>query len=284
MPSTPSPAVLDFTDVSFRRGDAVILPGVSFTVHQGEHWVMLGANGAGKSTILGLAGGTSHPTSGTVDVLGERVGRVELRALRERIGHVNPRHPLQSALLIEEVILTGLTGSTEMMMRWEPTAAERARARELMETFGLAAKSDARWPTLSQGERGRTLVARALMTSPDLMLLDEPSTGLDVAAREQLLETLEQLPAHDPDLTTLLVTHHLEEIPPITTHALLLRDGEVTAAGPIHEVLTSQAVSETFDHPIRVSVDDGRWQARTGSRRAASMPELVPVPARAGEK
>lgn len=278
MPATPAPAVLDFADVSFRRGDAVILPRVSFTIRRGEHWVMLGANGAGKSTILGLAGGTSHPTSGTVDVLGERVGRVELRALRERIGHVNPRHPLQSALLIEEVILTGLTGSTERVMRWEPTAAERARARELMDTFGLAGKADARWPTLSQGERGRTLIARALITSPDLMLLDEPSTGLDVAAREQLLETLEQLPAHDPGLTTLLVTHHLEEIPPTTTHALLLRDGAVAAAGPIHEVLTSRAVSETFGHPLLVSSEDGRWQARTGARRAAAVPALVGEP------
>ncbi|GAA1489850.1 ABC transporter ATP-binding protein [Brachybacterium sacelli] len=269
MPLTPAPSVLDFTDVTYRRSGKTILPGVSFSIGRGEHWVMLGANGAGKSTILNLAGGTTHPTSGTVDVLGQRLGRVELRALRERIGHVDPRHPLHSALSIEDVILTGLTGSVERMMRWEPPAGEIARAHELLETFGLSGKADALWPTLSQGERGRTLVARALITSPPLLLLDEPSTGLDVAAREQLLETLETLPGHDPALTTLLVTHHLEEIPPTTTHALLLRDGTVRASGPIDDVLTSDAVSEAFEHPIAVGHDDGRWYARTRARRGS---------------
>lgn len=270
MPRTPAPAVLDFTEVTYRRGGRTILPGVSFRVARGEHWVMLGANGAGKSTILSLAGGTTHPTSGTVDVLGRRLGRVELRALREVIGHVDPRHPLQSPLSIQDVILTGLTGSVERMMRWEPAAEDIARAHELMETFGLSGMAEAQWPTLSQGERGRALVARALITSPQLLLLDEPSTGLDVAAREQLLETLETLPGHDPDLTTLLVTHHLEEIPPTATHALLLRDGAVRTAGPIHQVLTSEAVSEAFDHPIAVGHEEGRWYAR--ARRRALTP------------
>lgn len=272
MSSAPPPVVLDLAEVTFRRAGRTILPGVSVTLRAGEHWVMLGANGAGKSTILSLAGGVAHPTSGTVEVLGERLGRVELRALRERIGHVNPRHPLGSALSIEDVVLTGLTGTVERSMRWEPSAQQRERARELIGALGLAGREDARWPTLSQGERGRALIARALITDPELLLLDEPTTGLDVAAREQLLTTLEELPERDPRLTTLLVTHHLEEIPPSTTHALLLRGGEVAGAGPVEQVLTSAAVSETFDHPLEVGREQGRWYARASSRRGASMP------------
>lgn len=261
-----SPA-LDFTEVTFRRGSTMILPDVSFTVGRGEHWVMLGPNGAGKSTILSLAGGMGHPTSGTVDVLGHRVGRVELRALRERIGHVNPRHPLRSKLTALHVALTGLTGTVETMLRWEPTAEQRDRALGLLARFGLADRIDAPWPTLSQGERGRTLIARALLADPELLLLDEPATGLDVAAREQLMETLEILPAEHPELTTVLVTHHLEEIPTSVTHALLLRDGAPLAHGPAHDVLTTENVTAVFDHPIAVRYEDGRWSARTDRSR-----------------
>ena len=261
-PASPT-AALVFDDVTVRRASAVILPGVSFTVGRGEHWVMLGPNGAGKSTILSLAGGMGHPTSGTVDVLGHRVGRVELRALRERIGHVNPRHPLRSKLTALHVTLTGLTGTIETMLRWEPTPQQNERALGLLDRFGLADRAHAAWPTLSQGERGRTLIARAPMADPELLLLDEPATGLDVAAREQLMETLEILPDEHRDLTTVLVTHHLEEIPASVTHALLLRDGTPLAHGPAHEVLTTENVTAVFDHPIAVRYDDGRWSART---------------------
>lgn len=261
--NTANTAALVFDGVTVRRASTVILPGVSFAVGRGQHWVMLGPNGAGKSTILGLAGGMGHPTSGTVDVLGHRVGRVELRALREQIGHVNPRHPLRSKLTALHVTLTGLTGTIETMLRWEPTPEQNERALGLLDRFGLADRAHAAWPTLSQGERGRTLIALALMADPDLLLLDEPATGLDVAAREQLMETLEILPAEHPDLTTVLVTHHLEEIPSSVTHALLLRDGAPLAHGPARDVLTTENVTAVFDHPIAVRYDDGRWSART---------------------
>lgn len=260
-------AVLEVKDVTFRRGDKEILHGISFTVRRGEHWVMLGPNGAGKSTVLGFCGAVTHPTSGTVHVLGEQLGRVELQALRRRIGHVNPRHPLRSPLTVTQVVLTGLTGTIETPMRWSPEDDELRRAHGLIEMLGLGDKADERWPTLSQGERGRTLIARALAADPDLLLLDEPSTGLDVAAREQLLETIDLLSQTHPELTSVLVTHHLEELPASTGHALLLSDGRVVADGPVGEVLTSKNVTEAFDHPIEVEHRDGRWSARTARGR-----------------
>lgn len=255
--------VLELNDVTFRRNRKEILHDVSFTVRSGEQWVMLGPNGAGKSTILGFCGALTHPTTGTVDVLGHRLGRVELQALRRRIGHVNPRHPLQSALSVTNVVLTGITGTTERPMRWSPSTQEVAKALRLIEILGLSALADDRWPTLSQGERGRTLIARALISDPELLLLDEPSTGLDVAAREQLLDTISVLSDTHPELASVLVTHHLEELPVTTTHALLIADGRVTAAGPVRDVLTSEAVTATFNHPLAVEHAHGRWSARS---------------------
>jgi iron complex transport system ATP-binding protein len=255
--------VLHLNQVTFRRNGKQILHGIDFTVNAGEHWVMLGPNGAGKSTVLGFCGAVTHPTTGTVHVLGKQLGRVELQALRRSIGHVNPRHPLRSPLTIQEIVLTGITGTIETPMRWEPSTADLDLATELIGLLGLSAKSEDRWPTLSQGERGRTLIARALASNPQLLLLDEPSTGLDVAAREQLLDTIDLLTETHPDLASVLVTHHLEELPKTTTHALLLSDGRVVAAGPTAEVLTSDNVTTAFDHPIDVEHRDGRWSART---------------------
>ncbi len=257
--------VLVLDDVTFVRGDT-ILDGVDLRVAAGEHWALLGPNGAGKSTILGLCGATAHPTTGTVEVLGARLGRVELQALRRSIGHVDPRHRLQSALSIREVVLTGLTGTIETPMRWRADAAQTRRADELLDALGLAGKAGSRWPTLSQGERGRALIARALISDPRLLLLDEPSTGLDVAAREQLLETIDLLDRTHPGLASVLVTHHLEELPSTTTHALLVAHGRVVAGGPATEVITTENVSRAFAHPIDVEHRGGRWSAR--ARRA----------------
>ncbi|MFC7876204.1 ABC transporter ATP-binding protein [Isoptericola sp. NPDC057391] len=276
-----SSIALDLDDVVLRRGETVILPGLSFTVRRGEHWALLGPNGAGKSTILSLAGAVVHPTRGAVHVLGHRLGRVELQALRRHIGHVNPRHPLRSPLSVTQVVLTGLTGSVETAMRWSPSPAQRDHARELIDLFGLGHRAHDLWPTLSQGERGRALVARALVADPRLLLLDEPSTGLDVAAREQLLDTVDLLSATHPGLTSVLVTHHLEELPTSTSHALLLSHGRAVAAGPVDEVLTSEHVTAAFEHPIEVRHDDGRWGGRTG-RREAFAPTRPPSPAGRG--
>ncbi|WP_345718905.1 ABC transporter ATP-binding protein [Kineosporia mesophila] len=257
------PAALELDAVTYRRGTKQILHGIDLSVGAGEHWALLGPNGAGKSTVLAFLGAVSFPTTGTVRVLGHQLGRVELAALRRRIGHVNPRHPLRSALTVREVVITGATGTIELPMRWAPDEEQIKRADELIDLLGLTDRADHVWPTLSQGERGRTLIARALAGDPELLLLDEPSTGLDLAAREQLLDTIDLLETTHPDLTSVLVTHHLEELPTSTTHAALLRDGRLVAAGAIDAVLTSEHVSTAFDHPIRVGREDGRWSART---------------------
>ncbi len=263
-------AVLELRDVRFVRNGRVILDDIGFAVRPGEHWALIGPNGAGKSTILALCGAVQHPSSGEVFVLGQRLGRVELQALRRSIGHVNPRHPLGSALSIREVVLTGLTGTVELMLRWQPTPADRERADSFIALLGLDGKAAEPWTTLSQGERGRTLIARALMTDPELLLLDEPSTGLDVAAREQLLETLDVVRTAHPELASVLVTHHLEELPSSTTHALLLAEGRITAVGAAAEVLTTANVTAAFEHPIEIEHRFGRWHARSLPRGQAA--------------
>jgi iron complex transport system ATP-binding protein len=264
---TGSRAVLELSEVTYRRERKDILHGISFTVGEGEHWALLGPNGAGKSTVLGFCGAVTHPTSGIARVLGEQLGRVELARLRRMIGHVNPRHPLRSPLAIREVVLSGITGTIELPPRWRPAEEELDRAEGLIKTLGLAGKADERWPTLSQGERGRALIARALICGPRLLLLDEPATGLDLAAREQLLETIDLLGETHPGTASVLVTHHLEELPASTTHAVLLAAGRVVAAGPIGDVITTGNVSSAFDYPIEVRRDDdGRWAARARVR------------------
>lgn len=263
--------VLQLDDVTFRRGETKILHGMDLAIGRGEHWVLIGPNGAGKSTILSFASAQVFPTSGTVDILGQRMGRVELQALRRHIGHVNPRHPLRSNLSVREVVLTGLTGTIERPLRWEPAAADIVKADDLIAEVGLTSRADAGWKILSQGERGRALVARALIADPQLLLFDEPTTGLDVAAREQLLETIDSLSVTSPELTTLLVTHHLEEIPETTSHAMLISHGRLTAVGDIAEVLTTDEVSAAFEHPIDVGFADGRWSARAIRKRPVAV-------------
>ncbi|MGB3485769.1 MAG: ATP-binding cassette domain-containing protein [Mycobacterium sp.] len=254
--------VIELQDVTFRRNGKQILDGISFTVAQGQHWALLGPNGAGKTTILGFCGAETFPTSGVVRVLGGQLGKVELAQLRRTIGHVNPRHPLDFPLRLREVVLTGITGTIDIPMRWQPDAEELARVDSLIDTLGLRHRAEERWPTLSQGERGRALIARALVGRPRLLLLDEPSTGLDLAAREQLLETVDALVQAHPELASITVTHHLEELPSATTHVLLLAQGRIVAQGPIETTLTSAAVSEAFAHPVEVFSEGGRWAAR----------------------
>jgi iron complex transport system ATP-binding protein len=262
--SEPQP-VLELLDVTYRRDGNDIIRGVSFTVRAGEHWAMLGPNGAGKSTLLGFCGAVTHPSSGSVRVLGEQLGRVELQALRRSIGHVNPRHPLRSPLTVRDVVLTGLTGTIEIPLRWRQTAEEAGRADAVIGTLGLGAKAAARWNVLSQGERGRALIARALVSEPQLLLLDEPSTGLDIAAREQLLEYVDLLRETHPGVTSVLVTHHLEELPTSIDHALLLNGSRQVAQGAVADVLTDAHVSACFGRPIEVRNHAGRWTA-TASR------------------
>lgn len=265
-PQAPPAPVLDLSHVDVARGNREILHDVCLRVGRGEHWALIGPNGAGKSTILGMCGAEFHPTRGTVDVLGQRLGRVEIRKLRESIGHVNPRHPLRSALGVRDIILSGATGTVEIMNRWRPSPELLLRADALIEALGLRGLEEAHWPTMSQGERGRTLIARALLNDPPLLLLDEPTTGLDIAARERFLDTLDHLHRATPDLATVLVSHHLEELPETTTHAALVAQGRLLAAGPAEDVLTSRLVSRCFDFPILITHEGGRWQARADHR------------------
>lgn len=258
--------ILRLDAVEFVRDSRQILADITLTVRAGERWALIGPNGAGKSTILSMCGAVEHPTRGSVHVLGRELGRVDIRELRESIGHVNPRHPLSSPLTIRQVTLTGATGTTELMPRWSADAETEARADELIEMLGLTGLKGATWPTMSQGERGRALIARALLPDPSLLLLDEPSTGLDVAARERFLTTVDELHRARPDLATILVTHHLEELPTSTTHAMLIKDGRCHASGSARDVLTTELVSECFDHPIEIEHRSGRWQARAPVR------------------
>ena len=249
--------------VDLRREGTLLLDDVSLVVQPGEHWALIGPNGAGKTTLLNLMGAVIHPTRGHVDVLGRRMGAVDVRELRTYIGHVNPRHPLESPLTVHQVVLTGATGTNDLRPRWSPDAAQLDRADELVKALGLGHRREARWPILSQGERGRTLIARALMPRPRLLLLDEPATGLDLAAREQLITALDGLGADTPGLASVLVTHHLEDMPGSTTHAVLLQGGRRVAAGPVDEVVTTENISACFDHPVRITRADGRWTARS---------------------
>ncbi|MCV7191708.1 ABC transporter ATP-binding protein [Mycolicibacterium brumae] len=259
--------VLEVDNVTFRRDGKQIIDGISLTIPRGEHWALLGPNGAGKSTLLGFCAAVTFPTSGTVRILGSQMGRTDLAQLRRSIGHVNPRHRLHSPLSARQVVLTGITATIDIPMRWSPTADQLARAEAMIDLVGMSHRADVLWPNLSQGERGRALIGRALISGPRLLLLDEPTTGLDVAAREQLLETIDALSEADPEMASILVTHHLEELPTSTTHALLISEGRTVCSGAVREVLTTEHVSAAFRHPIEVSHTDGRWTARTRADR-----------------
>ncbi len=258
-PADTSPPAIDLSGVRFVRAGQVILDDVDLVVRRGEQWALLGPNGAGKSTLLGICAAITFPSRGAARILGSRMGEIDLRDLRRSIGVVGPRHPLRSDLTVREIVLTGVTSTNELVPRWQPSDDDLTRADLLIKQLGVDTTPQPRWTTMSQGERGRTLIARALMTRPQLLLLDEPSTGLDVAAREQMIGTLDRLAADHPGITSVMVTHHFEELPTATSHAALMRAGRLVAAGPVDQVLTSESVSETFEHPLSVRRIDGRW-------------------------
>jgi iron complex transport system ATP-binding protein len=241
-----------------------LLRDIDWTVVAGDHWALIGPNGAGKSTLLALAGATRHPSRGRVSVLGETLGQTSIWELRERIGTVNPVLPQYDWFTVEDIVLTGATGTIQP--RWECYGeVERARASELLALLGCEELRDREIASCSQGERQRVRIARALMADPPLLLLDEPATGLDLPAREALIVALSDLAQARPELATVIVSHHLEELPPTTMHALLLRGGRVVAAGPVEETLSSEHVSACFGFDVRVHREDGRWAARAAA-------------------
>jgi iron complex transport system ATP-binding protein len=241
------------------RDGRPLLQQVTFAVRAGEHWALLGPNGAGKSTLLRVLATYSHPTSGRVDILGHRLGRVDVFTLRPLVALVSSHQPVSSGRTVRDVVLTGTTGTIDLPARWTPSRTDIRQVDLAIELMGLGPLARARWPVLSQGERSRALIARALAGRPRVLLLDEPAAGLDLAGREQLLACLDDLRARDPELATVLVTHHVEELPASTTHALLLRDGKMVGAGAARDVLTSDLVSACFGHRVTIGRHGGRW-------------------------
>ncbi|MEQ3548859.1 ABC transporter ATP-binding protein [Pseudonocardia nematodicida] len=245
-----------------RRGTNTLLDAVDWRVELDERWVVLGPNGAGKTTLLRLAGAELHPTAGRVQILGERMGRVNVFELRTRIGltSANLGIRIPGDEIVSDVVVSA---GYAVLGRWREDyeSFDTARARELLEQLGMGALAGRAYGTLSEGERKRTLIARALMTDPELLLFDEPAAGLDLGGREDLVSRLSDLAA-DPDApASVLVTHHVEEIPPGYTHGLLLRGGKVVTAGLLDDVMTDDALSETFGLPLAVERRGDRFAA-----------------------
>jgi iron complex transport system ATP-binding protein len=242
-----------------------ILDRIDWTAAAGEHWGIVGPNGAGKTTLLRIASAQMRPSDGAAWVLGGRLGRVPLHELRRRVGFVEPGlgrrfYPEQRAI---DVVLTGLTGT--ILLVGELSAAAFDRARVLLAAVGVEALAERAFASCSEGERARIMLARGLIVEAPLLALDEPAAGLDLAGRELLLDAFERAVAGRPGLTTLTITHHLEELPPSTTHALLLRDGRIVAAGPIGEALTDESLSRCFGLRLRLDRIGGRVFVRSSS-------------------
>jgi iron complex transport system ATP-binding protein len=257
-------AVVELAGVSVVRGGQRLLSDVDWYVEDDERWVVLGGNGAGKTTLLQVVGAQLHPTTGVAGVLGEVIGTVNVFDLRPRIG-------LTSAALSDLIPRTErvhdvvVSASYAVLGRWREhyDDLDHRRADALLADLGIAALRDRTFGTLSEGERKRVQIARSLMTDPELLLLDEPAAGLDLGGRETLVATLSELALDDEAPTTVLVSHHVEEIPPGFTHVLMLRCGEVVAAGPLESTLSAVTLSDTFGMPLRLDHADGRWSARS---------------------
>ena len=261
--SPDAPPVLRLEAVGLVLDGTRVLDGVDWVVHPGERWVVLGRNGSGKTSLLRIASLYQHPSHGTVEVLGETLGRTDVRRLRTRIGVASAAMAdlLRPGLTALEVVVTA---KHVVLEPWWHTYddADRARARELLGRVGVAEVADHRFGTLSSGERQRTQLARTLMGDPGLLLLDEPTAGLDLGGREDLVRRLGALAADPATPPTVLVTHHVEEIPAGFTHALLLREGVVQAAGPIATTLTADALSTCFGLSLELDRHGDRWTAR----------------------
>ena len=262
--------LIDFAKVSLRRGGQTLVGPVTWAVELDERWVVIGPNGAGKTSLLRIAAALEHPSSGTAFVLGERLGRVDMSELRARVGlsssALSQRVP-DSELVRDLVVSAGYA----VLGRWRESYedVDYNQAIDMLESVGAEHLADRTYGTLSEGERKRVLIARSMMTDPELLLLDEPAAGLDLGGREELLARLEDL-AGDPDSPALvLVTHHVEEIPRGFSHCMILSEGKVVASGLLSDTLTSENLSKAFGQSIALEVVDGRYFARRTRTRAA---------------
>lgn len=256
-------AILNLEEISVRRGDKTILGPLNWQVLEGQRWVVLGPNGAGKTTLLQICASLIHPTRGKIEILGQQLGKVDVFELRTRIG-------LTSSALVEQlpsdelVIDAVLTAAYAVLGRWQEKYDlwDESRAMALLTALGVRELGDRSFGTLSEGEKKRVQIARALMADPELLLLDEPASSLDLGGREDLLKRIEVF-AKDPLApATVIVTHHIEEIPSGTSHALLLKDGQVVASGEINGVISDENLSVAYGIPISVQSQNGRFFAR----------------------
>ena len=268
--SVEADLLIDFRRVTLRRGGRVLVGPVDWQVELDERWVVIGPNGAGKTSLLRMAAAMEHPSSGTATVLGERLGRVDMAELRQRVGLSSSA--LSQRIPDDEVVRDLVVSAGYAVLgRWRERYDEvdYIRAVDTLESVGAEHLADRTYGTLSEGERKRVLIARSLMTDPELLLLDEPAAGLDLGGREELIARLADLAA-DPDAPALvLVTHHVEEVPPGFSHCLILSEGRVLAAGLLQDVLTAENLSAAFGQSIVVDFIDGRYFARRARTRAA---------------
>ncbi len=265
-------AVIELDGVAIQRGTSLLLHDITWTVEESDRWIVVGPNGAGKTTLLGILAAQTHPTRGTATLLGEQMGMVDVFELRPRIGIASASiaHRIPASEAVDDVVMSA---SYSVIGRGFESydQMDKARAQELMARFRVDHLADRTFGTLSEGESKRVQIARALMTDPELLLLDEPGAGLDLAGRESLVETLSELCLDPYAPATVLVTHHVEEIPEGITHALLLSHGGIVAAGPIEQVLTPELMTRAYGMPLTIRREDGRWSARgRAPRRAAS--------------
>ena len=254
---------MELSDISVRRGDRIILGPLNWQVLEGERWVILGPNGAGKTTLLQICSSLIHPTTGEINILGEKLGKVDVFELRTRIG-------LTSSALVEQlppeelVMDVVLTAAYAMLGRWQEKYDlwDESRAMALLTALGVRELGERLFGSLSEGEKKRVQIARALMADPELLLLDEPASSLDLGGREDLLRRIESLSKDPLAPATVIVTHHIEEIPVGTTHALLLREGAVVAQGEVASVITDQNLTQAYGLAITVQTEGGRFFAR----------------------
>lgn len=258
--------VLRVSDAYVRRGTRTILGPITFAIAPGERWVILGPNGAGKSTLLNLLATRSFPTAGKVFVLGKELGKVDLFELRTRIGlaGVGISEDIPYEEKVRDVVVTA---AYAVLGRWneEYDLWDESRAVALLTTFGVRELADREYGSLSEGEKKRVQISRALMADPELLLLDEPTAGLDVGGREDLLQRFSAFSSDSGAPATVIVTHHIEEIPVGTTHALLLKNGSIAVSGPVDQVVTSEHISAVFEVEVAVHFDGSRFYARANS-------------------